>query len=120
MRRPAALALLAALAAAGCGGDDAPPREQAAATPTAAARAPEGRALFLREGCGSCHHLAAAGSNGQVGPDLDTALRGHTAKSLRNAILAPPPGSPMPEDFASRLDAAELDALVRYLLSTPR
>ena len=30
------------------------------------------RAVFKTAGCGSCHTLAAAGSHGQVGPNLDT------------------------------------------------
>lgn len=32
-----------------------------------------GEAVFASAGCGSCHTLAAAGSNGQVGPNLDDA-----------------------------------------------
>jgi len=30
-----------------------------------------GAAVFAAQGCGGCHTLAAAGSNGQVGPNLD-------------------------------------------------
>ena len=32
-----------------------------------------GEAVFMEQGCGGCHTLAAAGSNGQVGPNLDDA-----------------------------------------------
>ena len=32
-----------------------------------------GKAAFLETGCGACHVLAAAGSNGKVGPSLDGA-----------------------------------------------
>ena len=32
-----------------------------------------GKAVFASAGCGSCHTLAAAGSNGTVGPNLDQA-----------------------------------------------
>lgn len=79
-----------------------------------------GRAVFARMGCGSCHTLAAAGSKGEIGPNLDTRLGGHTRESLIAAILVPPsrgsfPG--MPTDFGSRMDARELDALVDFLLA---
>ena len=30
-----------------------------------------GKAIFASQGCGSCHTLAAAGSSGNVGPNLD-------------------------------------------------
>jgi mono/diheme cytochrome c family protein len=32
-----------------------------------------GKALFVSQACGGCHTLAAAGSSGNVGPNLDTA-----------------------------------------------
>jgi uncharacterized cupredoxin-like copper-binding protein/cytochrome c551/c552 len=32
-----------------------------------------GKAVFAANGCGSCHTLAAAGTNGNVGPNLDQA-----------------------------------------------
>ena len=79
-----------------------------------------GRAVFGRMGCGSCHTLAAAGSRGQIGPNLDTRLRRHTRATLIARITTPPSGesfSAMPTDFASRMDARELDSLVRFLLS---
>ena len=50
-----------------------------------ASAAPEdgsGRAVFARMGCGSCHSLAAAGSTGEMGPDLDSALEHHTRATL--------------------------------------
>jgi mono/diheme cytochrome c family protein len=76
-----------------------------------------GRAVFARMGCGSCHRLAAAGSSGQIGPPLDQELPHHTAASLRAAILAPGGGSIMPQDFARRMSAADLRALVAFLLA---
>jgi mono/diheme cytochrome c family protein len=33
----------------------------------------KGKAIFLSAGCGGCHTLKAAGTNGKVGPDLDVA-----------------------------------------------
>jgi mono/diheme cytochrome c family protein len=32
-----------------------------------------GKAVFASAGCGGCHALAAAGTNGAVGPNLDRA-----------------------------------------------
>jgi cytochrome c551/c552 len=81
-----------------------------------------GRALFMRMGCGSCHTLAAAGAMGQIGPNLDARLARHTRASLMARITAPPSDpegfSMMPTNFASRMDARELDALVRFLLAS--
>jgi mono/diheme cytochrome c family protein len=48
---------------------------QVAATTAGGALSPtalKGKALFLSTGCGKCHTLKAAGSTGQIGPDLDT------------------------------------------------
>lgn len=78
-----------------------------------------GRAIFGRMGCGSCHTLAAAGSKGQIGPNLDSRLGRHTRATLIARITAPPSGgtpSAMPTDFGSRMNAREVDALVRFLL----
>ena len=36
-------------------------------------QANRGEVVFAREGCSGCHTLAAAGSNGTVGPNLDDA-----------------------------------------------
>jgi mono/diheme cytochrome c family protein len=93
-----------------------------ASTPPAAAAAlpgdaRAGRAVFARMGCGSCHRLAAAGSSGQIGPPLDQVLPNHTAGSLRAKIVDPGGGSVMPTDFARRMSAADLRALVAFLLA---
>lgn len=87
---------------------------QRAPTATAGLRA------FNRMGCGSCHRLAAAGSNGPIGPDLDERLKGHTAKSLRAKIIAPGARSQMPPDFAERMSDYELNELVSFLLASRR
>jgi mono/diheme cytochrome c family protein len=96
--------------------------ERAATGP--APTAPQGRDVFVQMGCGSCHSLAAAGSSGVIGPDLDERLRSHDAASLK-AVILDPPGvdgefSPMPENFGSRMSDAELDALVTFLLGAAR
>jgi mono/diheme cytochrome c family protein len=92
--------------------------EQAAerSSESAARAAGRGSEVFVRLGCGSCHHLSAAGSSGQVGPDLDAELPDHTRASLTAKILAPGQASLMPQDFGSRTTDAELRALVEFLL----
>lgn len=80
-----------------------------------------GRAVFVRMGCGGCHTLAAAGSTGSMGPNLDARLARHTRASLVAQITAPSSAaggfSVMPDNFGSRMDARELDALVRFMLA---
>jgi cytochrome c oxidase subunit 2 len=76
-------------------------------------------------GCGSCHTLAAAGSSGTVGPDLDQRLPTHDRESLIAKITMRPGSrgadfSAMPQNFGSRMDAAELNELVEFLLAAKR
>ncbi len=88
-------------------------------------------------GCGSCHTMAAAGSTGTVGPNLDVRLRADCAtaasKKVRGAALAAciktaiikpyaylPSGYPsgvMPSDFSTKLKPNEITALVNFLSS---
>ena len=69
MRRHAPLAVLAAaLLAAGCGGDASD--DGGGGGSGGGAQATTGEALF-KGNCGSCHTLAAAGTNGSFGPNLD-------------------------------------------------
>jgi cytochrome c5 len=113
----AAAVFAVAMAAGGDGGSAGPPAVQRAAA------GPDGRDLFARMGCGSCHRLAAAGATGEIGPSLDDKLPHHTRGSLKAKILDPAAGSRysmMPEDFGERMSAAELDALVGFLLAAGR
>jgi mono/diheme cytochrome c family protein len=88
-------------------------------------------------GCGSCHTLAAAGTTGTVGPNLDVRLRADCAlpaskaargatlaDCIRTAIINPykylPSGygaNVMPNDFATKLKPNEITALVNFLSS---
>jgi mono/diheme cytochrome c family protein len=112
----AAIAFAVVLLATGDGGRGA---AAANAPPSAAATgdARAGRAVFARMGCGSCHRLAAAGSSGQIGPPLDQVLPSHTAASLRAKIVDPGGGSIMPQGFGRRMSAADLRALVAFLVA---
>lgn len=85
MRSATLIALLAAVALglAGCGGAEevSPLPETVVGTvPQATTSGPSttlkgdaaaGKELFAAKGCGACHKLAAAGSSGAVGPNLD-------------------------------------------------
>lgn len=91
-------------------------------------------------GCGSCHTLAAAGTTGVTGPNLDTRLhsdcatpqskqiRGATlAKCIYTAITKPyayiPSGyqaGVMPANFAQTLKPNEITALVNFISSAAK
>jgi mono/diheme cytochrome c family protein len=129
MRRVAAVTgLVLLLAAAGCGGDDSSPGgngSQTAEDPVAL-----GRELFVDTGCGDCHVLEAAGTDGATGPNLDELLllsadaSGATLDDhVRTAIVDPDAwvmpqfsGGVMPTTYGSELDAAEIDALVAFIV----
>jgi cytochrome c oxidase subunit II len=120
-RLPIVAGVVAAAAAFGgvlaWGGDD---DADGPARPVAAQA--DGRQVFARLGCGGCHTIAAAGTGGEVGPNLDDALATHDRRSLAAKIVDPYPSGPpggmaiMPEDFGERMTDAELDALVTFLL----
>jgi mono/diheme cytochrome c family protein len=96
------------------------------------ADATSGKQIFVAAGCGSCHALAAAGTNGNVGPKLDD-LKTAAAKFgkqqkltpekyVEQSILKPAaftvPGFPngvMPS-FEGRLKPNQVQALVKFLL----
>ena len=101
--RPA-LALLAALTLglAACGGDDG---GGGGGEPSASG--PQER---FAESCGNCHTLGAAGTEGQVGPNLDE-LKPDQARVLA-AIASGPGGMP-----AGILEGDEADAVAGYVAS---
>jgi mono/diheme cytochrome c family protein len=81
-----------------------------------------GAQVFANNGCGGCHTLAAAGSSGVTGPDLDEALPGQSAEEIEEDIVDPnakiTPGYPanvMPQNFGETIPAEEIEALVAYL-----
>jgi cytochrome c oxidase subunit 2 len=104
---------------------------------SAAATSPAaGKTVFTGPGgCGSCHTLAAAGTTGTVGPNLDQRLKSDcaTAKSMAvrgktisqcisTAITSPykylPAGysaGVMPNNFSQTLSSTQIQALVNFL-----
>lgn len=124
IRETAAIAAiaLAALPLAGCGDDDGSgdtvaqdtatagaPQEPSAEQPLSPAEE-RGRQLFV-ENCGSCHTLDAAGTQGQIGPDLgDIPL---DEAEVLAAIREGGRGSGnMPRNLVRGRDAAEVAAFV--------
>lgn len=93
--------------------------EEAAATTTTASV--DGAQVFEEQGCAGCHTLAAAGSTGTTGPDLDGALKGESTAFIKESIVDPNkevasgyPPDVMPQTFAD-LPPDQLNALVSYL-----
>jgi mono/diheme cytochrome c family protein len=83
-----------------------------------------GALVFLQNGCGACHTLAAGGSSGTAGPDLDEAIPTlKTAAAVNEAIVEPNkklangyPANVMPQDFGQSISPTDLKALVQFLL----
>jgi cytochrome c oxidase subunit II len=93
-----------------------------------------GKPVFISNGCGACHTLADAATTGKVGPDLDKVAadaakygkqKGQTPEQYVTTSIKDPgafvvPGFPngvMPTTFGQSIPPAQLDALVKYLLS---
>jgi mono/diheme cytochrome c family protein len=74
------------------------------------------------ESCGSCHTLAAAGTGGTTGPDLDDVLPGQDAKQIEESIVDPSAqlaqgfGDVMPGNFEQLLGPDGVKAMVQYLM----
>ncbi len=79
---------------------------------TTAATASPGAQVWAQAGCGGCHTLAAAGSSGQVGPDLDV-LRPSAARIAQQITYG---GAAMPS-FSGTLSAAEIQTLASWVAS---
>jgi mono/diheme cytochrome c family protein len=111
-------ALLATLLLAGCG---------TGGLGESSAGAAAGEDTFKQK-CGGCHTLAAAGTNGQLGPNLDNAFAASRAEGfdesvMREVVLGQMrfPIAPMPEpeqlfpDEATRED--DMSAIAAYVAS---
>jgi len=87
----------------------------------------DGKTIFTQgngqsTACGSCHKLSDAGTSGQTGPDLDTALKTLSTDQIRESIVKPNAEIAkgfsegiMPDNYGDVLSPEELDALVKYL-----
>ncbi|HET8751508.1 MAG TPA: c-type cytochrome [Gaiellaceae bacterium] len=75
----------------------------------------DGAKIFKGAGCAGCHTLAAAGSTGTVGPNLD-----QIASALTTAIVAHQVtngGAVMPA-FKGKLSDAQIQAVAKYVSSS--
>jgi mono/diheme cytochrome c family protein len=87
--------------------------------------APPGAQVFLAQGCGSCHTLAAANATGTVGPDLDEVIPGQDTKQVEQSIIDPDAqlsqgfgAGIMPTTYQQDLTPQELKDLVDFLLQS--
>jgi cytochrome c oxidase subunit 2 len=84
-----------------------------------------GEAVFTTAGCGGCHTFTPAGTDAQVGPNLDTIdpggepLEDFILESIvdpnANVVTGYQPDV-MPSTYESSLSDDQLDALVQYLV----
>jgi mono/diheme cytochrome c family protein len=84
-----------------------------------------GAQVFANNGCGGCHTLAAAGSGGVTGPNLNEVLPGQTTAMVKESIEDPNakiakgyPANVMPQNFAQTIAPKEIEQLVEYLLES--
>jgi mono/diheme cytochrome c family protein len=114
MRRRTASVLLASLllGLAGCGGGGEGDGGADGANDTGAAGGSQisGADVFAEAGCGGCHTLAAAGSTGTIGPNLDEASPSadQVEQMVRNG------GGAMPS-FEGDLDDDQIAAVAAFV-----
>jgi mono/diheme cytochrome c family protein len=84
-----------------------------------------GAQVFASNGCGGCHTLAAAGSGGVTGPNLNEVLPGQTAAMVEESVVDPNakiakgyPANVMPPDFGQTISKKEIEQLVQYLIES--
>ena len=70
----------------------------------------DGKSIFASAGCGGCHTLAAAGSSGTVGPNLDEAK-----PSLDLAIDRVTNGQGGMPSFKGQLSEAQIEAVAKFV-----
>jgi mono/diheme cytochrome c family protein len=106
---------------------------EAAAETAEAEPAPEGGGsagaqLFTSAGCGGCHTLAAAGTTGTTGPDLEESLApDDDTAGIEEMIVNPNvevvegyPPNVMPQNYGQSFSKAEIHELAEFLVaSTP-
>ncbi len=105
------LALLV-VAAAGCGGgddDDGGAATTAATTAETTEGGSDGAAVFASN-CGTCHTLAAAGSDGTTGPNLDDLMP--DKETVEAQVRSGGGGMPA---FEGQLSDAEIEAVATYV-----
>jgi mono/diheme cytochrome c family protein len=95
------------------GGETTEPTETTAEGGAAGGTEPAGAAIFADSGCGSCHTLAAAGSSGTIGPNLD-----ETRPSQDLAIERVTNGGGGMPPFKDSLSAGQIEMVADYVASS--
>lgn len=85
-------------------------KDPACAPPSSQISATEGSEIFAQAGCGSCHTLAAAGSSGTVGPNLDEAK-----PSSDLAVDRVTNGSGAMPSFKDRMSEQQIQAVAEFV-----
>src|SRR5215216_3285932 len=106
--RAAALAGALVFVLAGCGGGDGD------GSGSSKSSSP-GAKVFADNGCGTCHTLKAAGSNGRTGPNLDEAQP--DAEKVRRQVTNG--GGAMPS-FGDKLSDKEIADVAEFVSSSTR
>jgi cbb3-type cytochrome c oxidase subunit III len=113
--RKALLFIGVAFALAGCG---------TGGKATSHADQANGQKLF-QSTCGGCHTLAAAGTSGTVGPNLDDAFRGDKQQHFKDSTITDvvlvqirQPSPPMPKNLVKGEDAQDVAAYVAAVAGT--
>jgi cbb3-type cytochrome c oxidase subunit III len=70
----------------------------------------DGKSIFASQGCGSCHTLAAAGSNGTIGPNLD-----ESKPSVELAVERVTNGKGQMPSFRDQLSEAQIRAVAEFV-----
>lgn len=80
---------------------------------------------YFASNCGSCHTLSAAGTTGNIGPNLDDVLPGQSPDQISTSISNPQaiisagfPAGVMPANYGDSLQPDQLAALVDYLINS--
>ena len=121
----ALLIALAVLLVAGCGGEKtvAPTGPVVGTLPKAGKANPAaGKQVFADSGCAGCHTFQPAGATGQIGPNLDEALKGKDAAFIKTSITDPNAAiasgyqpNIMPAGYGSQLTSQQINDLVAFL-----
>ncbi len=106
--------------------------ETGTATTAAGGDPVAGREVFISTGCGKCHTLQEAGTDGAVGPNLDegpvpdaAAAGAPLAEYIRTSIVDPDSwvmpmysSGVMPTGYGSQLSQTQLDDLVAFIVQS--
>ena len=106
--------------------------EQTTGQETVAGDPTAGRDVYTSTGCGTCHTLAAAGSTGAIGPNLDEQLAASaqdagmdlpefTRESIEDPDAYVPEGyqaGTMPSNYDEQLSGEQIDDLVAFVVQS--